>query len=87
MCCWSNFNHDKSKKKATEEEVDVSILLSDLVYRSCHLMLEQVEIYFRVNFNRFDVLIRNSVGAVSRQSPPVTYPAEAACGSGSFAAF
>lgn len=63
MCCCWNFNHDKSKKKV-EGEVDVSTPLCVLVHRLHHLTPEQDRVHFRVNFSRFDVFIRNGVGAV-----------------------
>lgn len=63
MRCYPNFNHDKFKKKAAEEEVDVSTLLCALIHRSRHLTSGKDDVHFRVNFNRLDVFIRNSVGA------------------------
>lgn len=58
----SNCNHDRFKKKAAEE-VDVSILVFFLVVPS-QLTPKQDSVHFRVNVNKFDVYIRNSVGIV-----------------------
>jgi len=58
----SNYNRDKFKKK-TAEQVDVSILVFLLVVSS-QLTLKQDNVHFRVNVNRFDVYIRNSVSII-----------------------
>lgn len=81
----SNLNHDKFKKKAVEEEVDVSTLLCVLALRPHHLTLGQDEVYFRVNFNRFDVFIRNNVRNILRPLLLVVYSTGIACGSSSIA--
>lgn len=58
----SKYNRDKFKKKATEE-VDVSNLVVFLVV-STQLTPKQDNVHFRVNVNKFDVYIRNSVGII-----------------------
>jgi hypothetical protein len=83
MRCCSNFNHDKLKKKAVEGEVDVSTLLRVLIHWSDHLTPGQDEAHFRVNFNRLDVFVRNSVGAVLSPLLLAAYSTGIACGSGS----
>ena len=57
-----NYHHDKFKKKAAEE-VDVSILAPPPVVSS-HLTPKQDNVHFRVNVDKFDVYIRNSVGVI-----------------------